>query len=373
MPSFHSQIAKESILGASVCCHERWRMTGDSKFCPPALAISKWYGRAGNNLAQLTAALTIANATKSVLLAPPHELFGMTKDEQVWDFRSKDCVAYQEEHPVTFSSVFFFRSQCKAVGLDHMSLRDRRRTTTTLIAPKMPSLSLTPALDRRLVIHIRGGDVFQNAGSGRVKWYAQPPLAMYQRILTDGGYLTDRWPVLVLYEDDRNPVVDALKSWLSTASAEVQFTNGTGIEQVVSTLVGATHLVTAVSTLSLYFGLLGATNLQRVFIPFCRLYLPMHHLYDDGDYVSSRKNPRMGVNMTETKRAARGYLHDLRVAGGQADVGVPGFCYEFPEYDLEGQWMGTSNQIQTMLEYPVARLTAYSLPAGPGSPTVTMK
>ena len=375
-----------------MCCPTRWVKPSSLSPCPPALVIPKWFGRSGNNLVQLTGAVHVANATQAALVIPGHEVFGDGEGARVWDFRSPECVARQghvvlanntaagftfgrDAHPTTVSSIFFYRSECEAVGIDRLALSKRREVVTRLILPRLPPLARptaaaagegTPPPRKQLVIHVRSGDVIWYAYSGRIKWYAPPPLAMFRKILIEGGYLDGGWQVLILHEDDLNPVVGALKTWLlapPTASA-VRFVSDSSLGDVVSTLTVATHLVTSVSTLSLHFGLLGAENLKRVYVPHCRQYLLMSILFDNGGYVSSFRNPLAGVNMTRRSRSAMRHLHDMRVAGGQADIHVPGFCYEFPGYDLEGKWTGTPAQVDKLTSYPEAAVVAHALPVG---------
>jgi len=284
--------------------------------------------------------VALAHAVGSVVIAPPHDLLG-NGSGRVWDFRSRACKARQGEvvlakgdgwadfslaqepgAPAVARSLFFNRSNCEAVGLDSLSLRTRRRVALHLIAPQVPVMVAPVATNHppQLVIHIRGGDVFsKRATLGRRRQYGQPPLAMYQRILLDGGYLTAGWPVTVLHEDDANPVVGALKAWWPPAAAgAVRFVSGGSLADAVAVLGGATHLVTAVSTLSFSFGLLAAPGLERVFIPFCRQRLLAGFLYDNGgDGTSAHK--RRG-------HAAMRRLIDSRTDRGQVDVGIPGAC-----------------------------------------------
>jgi hypothetical protein len=354
------------------------------------MAISKWSGRAGNNMAQLTGAVAIANATGSVVVALPHALLG-NGSARIWDFRSMACITRQgevvlRENQPGFSlagepgvsiasSMFFNRSNCEAVGLDKMSLRTRREVTLQLIAPRTPAMA-TPSegsipgspgrrLRPHLVIHIRGGDIFsKRATLGRRRQYGQPPLAFYQRILIDGGYLSVGWPVTVLHEDDGNPVVGALKAWWPpSAAGAVQFVSGGNLADVVAALTGATHLVAAVSTLSINFGLLAAPHLVRVFIPFCRQHLLAGFLYDNGDDVPITFTRVQSTHAKQRHRTLMRRHIDARTAHGQSDIGISGFCYEFPSYGVQDRWMNTPAQLKIMVEYPESSVVAYPLPS----------
>ena len=69
------------------------------------------------------------------------------------------------------------------------------------------SLDNEPLPDDYLTLSLRGGDVFQNPVPSH---YGQPPLAHYQLAV-----LSRTWKeVVVVYEDETNPIFSPLKTWL---------------------------------------------------------------------------------------------------------------------------------------------------------------
>ena len=374
----------------TICCPGRWAPTPRTP-CPPPISIVGWFGRAGNNLAQLTAAVAVGNATGSVVVAPAHPLLAPRAGgaaARVWDFRSPACVAAQggvvlDDEAATAAtpaspafyfdgvaggglvpaavSLWFYRSSCAAAGLDALPATARRAAATSFITPRLfppaPAPGAPPA-PPHLLIHLRGGDVFALAGGGGARFYGQPPLAMYKRILgRDGGYLAARASITVLHEDDANPVVGGLRAFLEAAGAadRVTWVKGGGAAAAAAALAGATHLVAAESSLSLGFGLVAAPRLVRAFIPFCRRAHTLAVLYDDGPAQA-----RSG-------RASRAALADVRTAGGASDPGVPGRCYEFPGFTPFGEWTGTPEQRDALLSYEEGEVQGFDLPAGGGA------
>ena len=376
-----------------MCCPGRWAPT-PAHPCPPPLAIVGWYGRAGNNLAQLTAAVAVGHAVGAAVVAPPHPLLAPAAGgvgARAWDFRSPACVAAQgavvlDDEPAAAPgpgpafhferdagpapaavSLWFYRSSCAAAGLDALPAVARRAAATAFIIPRifpeavttasppqLPAGEPPPPLPR-LLIHLRGGDVFALAAGGGARFYGQPPLAMYKRVLGgEGGYLAARSPITILHEDDLNPVVGGLRAFLEEVGAadRVTWVKGGSVREAAAALAGATHLVAAESSLSLGFGVGAAPRLARAFIPFCRRDHALAVLYDDGPARRS---------------GARAALGDVRAAGGASDPGVPGRCYEFPGFTNFGEWTGTAAQRAALLEYEEGEVQGFDLPAGGGA------
>ena len=336
----------------------------------------------------------MAHAAGAAVVVPPHDLLAPKEggvDARVWDFRSAACVAAQGRvilddeaattpttpvfhfthvpAPATAVSLFFYRSSCAAIGLDALTAKTRREVATRFITPRVPVLAEAAAAatanPTHLLIHLRGGDVFALASGGGARFYSQPPLAMYKRVLgVDGGYLKAGTPITILHEDGLNPVVAALRSWLEEQGAgdRVTWVKGGDPDAAAAALAGATHLVAAESSLSLGFGLTAAPHLTRAFIPFCRRSHALAVLYDDGP--KRREHQGSGAATTHLPLAA---LADVRAPDGASDPGVPGRCYEFPGFTPFGEWMGTRAQREALLSYEEGDVEGYDLPRGGGT------
>ncbi len=67
-----------------------------------------------------------------------------------------------------------------------------------------------------IVIHIRSGDVFM--GNGANAKYHQPPLVWYKFIINKHISQYGKSSVYLVYENNLNPVIDALKEWCESSS-----------------------------------------------------------------------------------------------------------------------------------------------------------
>ena len=110
--------------------------------------------------------------------------------------------------------------------------------------------------DNELYIHIRGGDTF-NQGI----MLLQNPLKLYTDILQDPSYDTYT-RIIVVYEDTRNPVVQALQD---IHNPRLHF-QSSSIKTDIETLCRAKHLLMSLSTFSLLIYFL-SSNIQHILLP----------------------------------------------------------------------------------------------------------
>lgn len=94
-----------------------------------------------------------------------------------------------------------------------------------------------------LVVHIRSGDIFSEEG-GVNSGYGQPPLAYYQEAISH--YQPDS--VILVYEDDCNPVVAALSDYLAQMSVEYSIQSSSVLRDDVGVLVKSSALVVSNGT-----------------------------------------------------------------------------------------------------------------------------
>lgn len=101
-------------------------------------------------------------------------------------------------------------------------------------------LTTSNQTDRELTIHVRGGDVFSE---GPEEMYGQPPWAFYLRVLE-----SQRWErVVVVSEDDRNPVVALIEKWC--LQNDVKSVNAGGsFSSAVEAISRGRNLVSATGT-----------------------------------------------------------------------------------------------------------------------------
>jgi hypothetical protein len=140
-----------------------------------------------------------------------------------------------------FFNSYAFQSALSALQADFI-------TTTldefvrTLFAQR---LDAAPSGDDTAVLHFRSGDIFNEPPDSN--WYVQPPAAFYLCALAN---LRDAYGVkraMLVFEDRRNPAVDAVETALRHAGVPVLLTDGT-FDADLNVLLGATHIIASFST-----------------------------------------------------------------------------------------------------------------------------
>lgn len=108
-----------------------------------------------------------------------------------------------------------------------------------------------------LYIHLRSGDIFKKTPPHRD--YGQPPLAFYTKIIRSQPWTK----VYLVFEDQFNPVIPALKSFLSESGIPCETHSG-DIHQDIEVLLRAKNLVIARGTF-IYPILCISKNIDQVF------------------------------------------------------------------------------------------------------------
>ncbi len=77
-----------------------------------------------------------------------------------------------------------------------------------------------------LVLHMRGGDVFNKSGAVP-STYAQPPLSFYQEcIITHSQHHDHKFRVILVFEDKNNPCVNELIRWCADKNVPLSLQHG---------------------------------------------------------------------------------------------------------------------------------------------------
>jgi hypothetical protein len=111
--------------------------------------------------------------------------------------------------------------------------------------------------NQALYIHLRSGDIFKKTPPHCD--YGQPPLAFYTKIIRSQAWSK----VYLVYEDEYNPVIPALKSFLTHSQIEFETSSG-DIHQDVEVLLRAKNLIIARGTF-IYPILCISRNIENVF------------------------------------------------------------------------------------------------------------
>lgn len=292
-------------------------------------------GRFGNFLHQHTHAILFAERTglKFVQFGP-HELFDFSRPIAVSGVELVPSGSALPTGGVILSGVFFNSDPLVPVlSPFHRFARedeaDHSRVALTFLRPLLiPHLS---SLDEKpqdeLTIHIRSGDIFGTDEQVRfASWYRQPPLSFYQLVVDELVAAGTINKVLLVFEDRRNPCVDALESWLIEKKISVR-AQSESLSGDISALLDAPHLVFG-------FGTFGYSV--------CRLSENIKTLH----YFA----PELGGRYAFIPSIARVFcVTDSE--GGYFKAG------EWGKVSGDGEWANTTEQREMMLTYPRAALT----------------
>ena len=239
-------------------------------------------------------------------------------------------------HVIDLFGVYFASTECERTREDVFPLAERRRVLQEhvlphLVASHRPTMQPTD----RLVIHVRGGDIFSKPHP----MYTQPPLAFYMQIIESAPFDD----VLILSEDTSNPVIAQLVNWRPGIVFQKMDLGST-----VATILGAKHLVVAASTFSFYLALM-SSEVDRVYLPFCHFWLPstLHyrHIFD-----------RYSVD-----ESVYGDKVDIRSGKSLFRYPLAGFCYEFYNYTKFNEWTASRGQMDAMLNARMDSVTNFTL------------
>jgi hypothetical protein len=204
------------------------------------------YGRFGNNVTQLLHAIHFArrhgigrihlNEVNPTRLAAPVRLGGI-------EFRpdAADGSAGADLSATMYYREQFFRTFATLDGAGMAELAG------SFLAPLFggrfadPPRPAAPALH----IHLRAGDVF---GEGKIQpLYVQPPLAFYTLAIDHARRALGVARVVLIYENDRNPCIPALRDRLAREGIPFAVQSGT-LEEDMAEMMAAEHLVVSRGT-----------------------------------------------------------------------------------------------------------------------------
>jgi hypothetical protein len=200
-------------------------------------------GRFGNSIAQVLNALEIAHKLESPAVF--YYRFDAIRNESVnlgngvslervkpfrWARRTVPKIMWRTS--AMTPSILFCQPCDERFNKARAALRE-----ATGVQELLPSPHQT---DRELTIHVRGGDVFSE---GPEEMYGQPPWAFYLRVLE-----SQRWDrVVVVSEDDRNPVLAYITQWC--LQNDIKSVNAGGsLSSAVEAISRGRNLVSATGT-----------------------------------------------------------------------------------------------------------------------------
>jgi len=209
--------------------------------------------------------------------------------------------------------------------MDRMEYRRIAEAARGVVRPIFDRLAVQPGLvpdATDLVIHLRAGDIF--AKKTPHLFYVQPPLAFYQMCVEFARTELGIKRVVLVYEDEGNPCIGALKAWFGEIGLPHVVQSHT-LPEDLAVLVAAQHCVFGRGSFGLAVAIL-SRNMRTVF----------HSWLEPNIAVLPEV---CGIQAIGVEDSAKGYIP-------------------------LGSWARTPEQLQMMLDYPREnlRLTPGLLP-----------
>lgn len=283
-----------------------------------ALYVNTTQGRFGNNVRQIGTAVCLAQhlGIRRVYLSKL-PLLEIDQPITFGDVTVAPDSALQYDNPRgvlcgTFYHSNVFRAASKGLGYRSVTAASR-----TIGQPIFHRLAAQPGFVPEatdLAIHLRAGDIF--ADKVPHPFYIQPPLAFYQMCIAFARAKIGVKRVILVYQDEGNPCIRALKTWLEEIGLPYVAQSST-LEQDLAVLMAARHCVFGRGSFGEAVTLL-SRNIRTLF--FCWLEPRLGSLRDVCDILT------IGV-----EDIANGYIK-------------------------RGDWRNTPDQRQMMLDYPLENL-----------------
>ena len=236
-----------------------------SKSAQPVFEILYWYGRSGNNYMQLSNAIYWAACCKGIVKAPKHSLF---PSPMITNFSLFTDYSYPHNSTDPHCTKGMPNEIMFGVHLPTgCSFKNRSIVNNYVIFDNIKEQGVPhrhfpctrncgAESENILTIFFRGGDIM--SGSPPFTYYRQPPLYFYETVIN-----SQKWEKIVIVTaatDYVNPVWKYYfdhcddkfgkdsSSYSSSHRPEVEFVSLSSLNETVSVLLNAVHLVGAQSS-----------------------------------------------------------------------------------------------------------------------------
>jgi F5/8 type C domain len=287
-----------------------------------AFYINATQGRFGNHVKQIGTAVALAEhlGVPRVYLTK----LGMLEIDRPIKFGTVTVLPDTElkrDRPTGVLCGTFYFKQPLGRAFHGMNYRHIARAARAVGQPLFHRLAPAPAFIPEatdLAIHFRAGDIFSRRSPHPS--YPQPPLAFYRLCVDFARVHLGTRRVILVYEDEGNPCVGAVKCWLDEIGFPYVSQSRT-LEEDLAVLLAAQHCVFGRGTFGLAIAIL-SRNMRTVF-----------HSWLEGNFRALPEVADIRAIMVED--AANGYIR-------------------------LGDWRNTPEQRRMMLDYPIGslRLTA---------------
>lgn len=177
-------------------------------------------GRFGNNVRSIANAVCLARRTGATKIYIPH--FSQLRIGEPIEAEGLTLMhehSLRSDRPAAVLTGAFYYREAFGKAANNITPEEFSWAIHAFVRPILdrgaPAPSLVPA-GTDLTIHLRAGDLFSRRAphSG----YVQPPLSFYQLIVRHALEKLGTQRVVMVYEDEGNPCVGALRDWLRTTN-----------------------------------------------------------------------------------------------------------------------------------------------------------
>lgn len=216
--------------------------------------LTKWFGRFGNNIIQLSNALYFSKLNNDKLIIPNHHFF---KNNE-FDFGNQD----NNKNESSFWGIN-----------DELCLKNRRDICKNIIYKNF-SFIVNVSTSYKNVIHLRGGDQFSPRAHSA---YVQAPISYFKKVFE---YI-DTKDTIIVYEDDTNPIFNILNKTFSIKASNRNLVDD------INLILNAENIVFGGVTTFPYSLSLCSQNVKNIYFPF---FENTESIYNDKYYTDFKKN-----------------------------------------------------------------------------------
>ncbi|HEY1384299.1 MAG TPA: discoidin domain-containing protein [Dongiaceae bacterium] len=292
-----------------------------------AIHVSHRIGRFGNHVKMLILATCLARrlGAKRIYLTRLSQ-FDITEPLEADGITLLPERMLAEETPGVVLSGAFYYQDVFGDYISRIEARESEWAVRNFLRPLFWHAARTPPFtpaDTDLAIHIRSGDVFRDARPH--PGYVQPPLGYYRLVVRHAQQTLGIQRVILVYEDELNPCIGALKQSLQEAGMPF-VSQSASLEDDLSVLLHAPHCV------------FGHGSFGPAIIHLSRCMRTVFTFWTQPDVAEIARS--VGVRPI--------FVHDL--AG---------------RYIKPGAWTASPEQRQAMLDYPIENMALDEKAASP--------
>jgi hypothetical protein len=236
-----------------------------SACCGKRYSISEWYGRTGNNIQQVANCIMLAEKRGHCFEQNlKHEIIKRFEYNFGKDGYTQKGKYFSWEAQIDCKTNTIYGKNEINISKEYL-YKNMRRICSNYILPYLNIPTHEPFDDDTLVIHIRGGDIFETEFTIASN-YVQNPLAFYLKLI-------EKYPkiLIVVEPNSNNPVVFELKK-----NSRLRF-QSLSLKEDFATLLAAKNLVTSgVGTFAIAAALC-SKNIKNLFCS--NIYLTEHLNY----------------------------------------------------------------------------------------------